>query len=223
VDGGGLATANPASGNEWDALLNEASASHVMNTEPHIGWLKELGLDYGWGPTSLMQTILESFNLFTDLPWWACIMAVGYGARLLILPLHVRASDTSARLAHAQPLMAPIQQKLRESGLAGDKIAQAAATQEFRATLKAAGVKYSDLFKPILLQGFLGFGLFRLVNGMSHLPVPGFADGGMLWFTDLTMTDPFGVLPIASGLMMWYVVKVNSLSQPPSPRTHELQ
>ena len=55
------------------------------------------------------------------------------------------------------------------------------------------------------------FGMFRLLRGMAALPVPGLEDGGILWFQDLTMPDPFYILPVASAAVMYYIMKVRLL------------
>jgi YidC/Oxa1 family membrane protein insertase len=47
---------------------------------------------------------------------------------------------------------------------------------------------------------FISF--FLAVRNLAQLPVPGFSTGGIGWFTDLTMADPFYILPICSSLGM---------------------
>jgi YidC/Oxa1 family membrane protein insertase len=52
------------------------------------------------------------------------------------------------------------------------------------------------------LWGFLpipfSFGFFRLINGMSSIPVPSMETGGFLWFSNLTVADPYYILPLLS-------------------------
>jgi YidC/Oxa1 family membrane protein insertase len=46
------------------------------------------------------------------------------------------------------------------------------------------------------------FGLFRIVSGMTNIPVPAMETAGYLWFTDLTATDPYFILPAAGTALM---------------------
>jgi YidC/Oxa1 family membrane protein insertase len=55
---------------------------------------------------------------------------------------------------------------------------------------------------PFFISAFLA------IRGMSKFPVESFTTGGALWFTDLTLADPYYILPVlATGsiLVMVYV------------------
>ena len=43
-------------------------------------------------------------------------------------------------------------------------------------------------------------GMFRMCLKCSKLPVPGWENGGTLWFTNLGATDPYFLLPVISGV-----------------------
>lgn len=66
------------------------------------------------------------------------------------------------------------------------------------------------LFVP-MLQVPIGFATFRLMRGMADLPVPGLDDGGFLWLTDLTQSDPYFILPIVTGIAFHLTFKVSGL------------
>lgn len=70
------------------------------------------------------------------------------------------------------------------------------------------GLKKWKLFLPMLQVPF-AFGMFKLTRGMAALPVPGLDSTGMFWFTDLTMPDPFYILPCVSAVMMVLSIKVS--------------
>jgi YidC/Oxa1 family membrane protein insertase len=42
---------------------------------------------------------------------------------------------------------------------------------------------------------------------MSNLPVPDMTNGGWLWFQDLTVGDPYYILPFASSAVVYYTIK----------------
>jgi len=49
---------------------------------------------------------------------------------------------------------------------------------------------YSCLQVPIFISVFVG------IRQMANLPVQSMAHGGLAWFTDLTVPDPFYALPL---------------------------
>lgn len=44
---------------------------------------------------------------------------------------------------------------------------------------------------------------------MANLPVPSLQTGGLLWFQDLTLSDPTYVLPLIVTATMWGVLEVS--------------
>jgi YidC/Oxa1 family membrane protein insertase len=66
------------------------------------------------------------------------------------------------------------------------------------------------------------FGLFRIINGMTHIPVPSLEDAGFLWFHDLTVADPFYLLPamgtgfLVTSLLVSYLAFISDISNFPS-------
>ena len=46
------------------------------------------------------------------------------------------------------------------------------------------------------------------IRNMCDLPVESFRTGGALWFQDLTITDPFFILPIISASTLFIMLQV---------------
>lgn len=184
----------------------------------HIGYLKELGLDYGWGPTSLMQwllehihvysgTVLESLNIASGMPWWASITITAIVVRAALFKAYINASDNSAKMIAAKPITDPIQAKTREAQKNRDWLAVQMASQEMRIVHARAGISIWRGFVP-LLQVPLGFGTFWIIRGMASLPVPGMVDGGILWFQNLAVPDPTYLLPAITSGIFYVLLKV---------------
>ena len=81
------------------------------------------------------------------------------------------------------------------------------ARQEKLRMERQIGFKQWKVFVP-MLQLPIAIGVFRLFRDMSALPVPSMETGGVLWFTDLTVSDPYFFLPIVGGLIFYRVLKV---------------
>ena len=189
--------------------LDSVTTAEYPHISEHIGYLKELGLDYGWGPTAFVQTLLEHVHVYTGTPWWGSILLTALFVRLALLRSYITASDTSARMVLINPDIKPIKDRLDAARHVKDVDEMRRLAEELRALYRSADVHIWKVFVP-LLQIPLGFGTFRLLRGMSDLPVPGLENGGLLWLQDLTLSDPYFILPVVTGLAFHVTFKVGA-------------
>lgn len=193
--------------NAWDIPL-DPTFDTPTSFEPHIGYLKELGLDFGWGPTSMVQWLLEHVHVYSGLPWAGSVILAAVIVRASLVKFYFDASDMAGRQATILPYTQGIRDRIVASRANNDQQAMLAAVKELRDLNKKAGVNYFRLFLPTILQTPLGFGTFILARNMANLPVPGLENGGYLWFPDLTVPDPTYLLPALASGLMYYVFKV---------------
>ncbi len=187
--------------------ISKITTSDLASIPERIGYLKDLGLDYGWGPTAFIETLLEHIHVYTGTPWWASILLTALAVRIALIKPYIAAADVSARAAAVQPITAPIREKMMAAQRAGDQQRMLMARQELIAIHKRAGIQMYKAFVP-LVQVFLGFGTFRLFRGMATLPVPGLETGGLLWLKDLTVRDPYFILPVVTAGAFYLVMRV---------------
>lgn len=174
----------------------------IRNIPEGIGYLKSIGIDYGIGPTSMIQWTLEHIHIWGGLPWWGAIAATAVLLRVVTFPLYLKSADMAARNSALISVTQPLSSKLQAAQKAGDQAAVMQAWQELNATRKAAGLSYTAQLTPMVVQAVLGFCSFRLMRAMATLPVPGLQTGGFGWLTDLTVTDGYLILPaIMAGAM----------------------
>jgi YidC/Oxa1 family membrane protein insertase len=62
---------------------------------------------------------------------------------------------------------------------------------------------FPDAQVPIFLSVFTG------IRGMTNLPVPSMTDGGFAWVSNLTVPDPFFILPVLTSATMLAALEVN--------------
>ncbi|KAK3403378.1 60Kd inner membrane protein-domain-containing protein [Sordaria brevicollis] len=181
----------------------ELTGSDLLNLPEQIGFLKTLGLDYGWGVTSMMQWLTEHVYVYSGLPWWATLAAVAAIVRIAIFKPSLAASQESQKMQdlNKDPKYAALMDKVKAASYDSSKQADLMRLrQEIGYMTKAAGVNYFKVFIPFI-QVPIGFGMFRLIRGMAALPVESLETGGTLWFQDLTVADPYFALPIASACL----------------------
>lgn len=70
---------------------------------------------------------------------------------------------------------------------------------------------HNSLFCELLLQAPVFISFFFALRGMANLPIESFKTGGMLWFTDLTVPDPFYILPLITSVSLFCTLEVSWL------------
>ncbi|KAJ5165257.1 Membrane insertase OXA1/ALB3/YidC [Penicillium coprophilum] len=183
------------------SLKNAVNINDITTIPERIGYLKELGLDFGWGFTSTMQWLIEHTHIWTGLPWWASIVTVGLLTRLAMLKPVIGASENAARMNNAKPKSEPLRRKMIAATTEGNQQEAQIARAELQQINNEFGIKTWKSFIP-MLQIPLGFGCFRVVRAMTSLPVPAMATETAGWIKDLTVADPTYILPmIAAGTL----------------------
>ncbi|KAI8963160.1 60Kd inner membrane protein-domain-containing protein [Daldinia sp. FL1419] len=172
----------------------------VLDIPEQIGYLKNLGLEFGWGPSSMCEWVLEHTYIYTGMPWWATIAAVAAAWRVAMFWPTLAASRNSALLQQLEsnPAYAKAKADFNEAmWKTRDRVAQMQAQEKMMRLRKESGASFTRMLATFLTVPF-SFGMFRVLRGMAALPVPSFETGGLAWFTDLTVHDPYYILPVTS-------------------------
>ncbi|KAI0453548.1 hypothetical protein F5B21DRAFT_479058 [Xylaria acuta] len=183
-----------------DDLLRGFDSQSFLDIPQRIGYLYDLGLDYGWGSAACCQWLLEHVHVYSGLPWWGSIAAVALLFRGVIFYPTLMGSKHAAitQLVTTTPEYVRAKADFDEAVTrTQDRSAILNARAEMRRLNKAAGASALMPLVGITMLPF-SFGMFRLVRGMADIPVPGMETGGLAWFTDLTVPDPFYILPCLS-------------------------
>jgi membrane protein insertase Oxa1/YidC/SpoIIIJ len=179
-------------------LIDEAQQQLTAIT--HWGDFKVLGLASAYTPTGWVESIVEITHLTTGLPWWGTIVASTVVFRLLLLPLAIKGQRASAKLAKIRPQLDPIQAELSKAKNLGDKIGLQ--TASFKMQQLFIKEKFNPLSSivfnlgqiPLFIAAFVAF------KKIGELPVPGLETGGFGWIQDLSVADPYYILPVVSSV-----------------------
>ncbi|KUI71493.1 Mitochondrial inner membrane protein OXA1 [Cytospora mali] len=191
--------------------LSDLDGASLLNIPETIGYLHNLGLDYGWGPTAVCQWVLEHMHVWGGLPWWASIVGLCVAVRVVMAKPALVAQQEGVKMnkMRADPMFASLNEKWMMALAVSGSMPQAEMMQlrmQMNLVRERYGVKMWKMFLP-MMQAPIAFGGFRLLTGMGALPVPGLETAGTLWFTDLTMPDPYMILPCISTIMMFFSIK----------------
>jgi YidC/Oxa1 family membrane protein insertase len=183
--------------------------SKTPDLTPHIGFLHEAGIDFGWGPTSMVQWTMEHIHILGGFDWWGTLLVSAVVFRLAMLYPTIMSSDTMARLGHIKPQMDKINEeykRLSDNGQATEALAYR--QTEHKALKEFAGASTTGLWLPLAIQLPLGFATFRFLRNLCATPGVGRETGGIWWFADLSVADPYYILPVLMALWMHLFARV---------------
>ncbi|KAF8250639.1 hypothetical protein K440DRAFT_639149 [Wilcoxina mikolae CBS 423.85] len=217
------ATSPPSSTGFLDSFTDTPLSSAADAVQPGtMGYLHSLGIDFGWGTSTMIQTLLESIHVYGGLPWWGAIMASVLLVRTIQFPFYCKMSSNTARMKEANPLLAPITKQLQAAQKRSDTAEMLRQRQEMQNMLKIAGVDRRWLLFPIT-QIPIFYGFYKTLREMSELKVPALTTDGLGWFTDLSVADPTYILPAAAsalvGLQIYFGGESGATSMAKSVKT----
>ncbi|XP_036406999.1 mitochondrial inner membrane protein OXA1L [Megalops cyprinoides] len=173
--------------------------------------LSELGLG-SYTPVGLVQNVLEFMHVDVGLPWWGAIVAGTVLARCAVLPVIVKGQREAAKLNNVLPEITKITHRLNEAKRSGNQLEFAKASSDMMLFQKEHDVNPLRGFLVPLVQLPVFISFFIALRNMSCLPVPSMQSGGLWWFPDLTVADPFYILPLAVTGTMFAVLELGAES-----------
>jgi YidC/Oxa1 family membrane protein insertase len=161
-------------------------------------------VDYGWSFFGAIAKVLLKGILFVQgfIPnvGWAVVIFTIF-IKLLLFPLTFTSSKSMAKMQTLQPKMKAIKKKYKNQK---DPEQRKQMNIETMALYKQEKVNPAGGCLPMLLQMPILFAFFRLLPisiNFRHEP-------WLLWLTDLSIKDPFYVLPILMGATQILVTKM---------------
>lgn len=191
--------------NMMPELTDVTSSLNALGEES----LKSLGLGK-MTPVGIIQQILEMIHVNLDVPWFGAIAIYTIILRLLLTPVYVKSRQASIKTLNHSEVTNALLEKVRRATLRGDDLM----AKEYRAELKEYQVKHGiqpyKQFLPLLIQSTMFIPTFMGLRGMAELPVESMKTGGILWFQDLTLADPYYGLATLTSLSLAAIVRIGA-------------
>jgi len=159
-------------------------------------------IDLGW--FSFIAVPLRAVLLFFQglvINWGLAIMLLTVAVKLVLYPVTQRSYESMEKMKLIQPQLTELQKKYEN-----DK--QQLAMQQME-LFKREGVSPLGGCLPMLAQMPIYIALYRTIWGSTELYNAPLA----LWIKDMSQPDPFFVLPLLLGVLMWVQ---NKLMPPPT-------
>lgn len=185
-------------------LTNAAEVS--TNLEPTF---ESLGLG-GYTPVGFFERILEIMHVDFGMPWWGAIAVCTVAVRVLISPLVIMSQRNAAKMNNHMPELQLLQIKMSEARQSGNALDSARYAQEVMLFMKE---KQLNPFKNVLVplaQAPLFVSFFMGLRNMAGKPVESMVDGGLFWFTNLTVPDPTYLLPLITSATLLVTIEIGT-------------
>ena len=162
-----------------------------------------------FGPMiDFMGGVLELFHS-VGAPWWLSIVFLTVMVRAALFPLAVKQVKNMRAMQDLKPEMDEIRSKFTN-----DRQRQQEALMEL---YKERRVNPLAGFLPVLVQVPVFITMYYVIRGHEET-FPSFASGGLFWFTDLTRSDPYFILPVLSASILVLAGEISSRNVNPSQK-----
>lgn len=167
------------------------------------------GFNPSWWPYALIQNTAYTINVYAGAPWWVSIILTTLGVRLALTPVMIASFRNSTKLSVIQPEMKKELEAIKTAKLDNDQLALNQHSIALRGIYLKHNVNPFAIFILPLTQSAVFFSFFYAIRKMSRLSVDGFTTGGLAWFKDLSIPDPYCILPIINAGLMFSGMQMN--------------
>jgi YidC/Oxa1 family membrane protein insertase len=186
-------------GAKRDLALEAFPASEALVDVPEVdiaeaidwGWFRGLSKFLG----TMMLDLLRWFYQLTGI-WGVAIILLTVVVKLVLLPLTIKQYKSMRKLKEINPELTKLREKYKD-----DKVKL---QQEMQALFQRTGANPLSGCVPLLIQFPVWIALYAMLGAVVDLYHEPF-----LWLPDLTQPDPFYILPVGMGVLMFIQTKMN--------------
>ncbi|XP_071696233.1 mitochondrial inner membrane protein OXA1-like [Rutidosis leptorrhynchoides] len=154
-----------------------------------------------WFPVAALQYAIDGVHMYTGLNWWAAIAVTTLIIKTLLIPVMIHRLKASSKISNLTPKIEEIKQDIDDQRMGFFE-----GNEQIHRLFKEHGVHPLAPLMGIVIDAPIFISFFFALENMVE-KVPSFTTGGVSWFLDLTATDPFYILPVASGFLFWLNVE----------------
>ena len=168
---------------------------------------------------NVLGVVLLYFHDNLGVPWWLSIAMLTVVVRSVLFPLTVKQVRSMRAMQDLKPEMDRIRAQYRDN--------RQKQQEEMMKLYQERKVNPLGGCLPILVQMPIFIGIFYVIRQFGGYTVgdktvpgtePSFQDGGILWFQNLSVADPYFVLPVLSALTMLAATEITSKNIDPQQR-----
>jgi YidC/Oxa1 family membrane protein insertase len=158
--------------------------------------------------TGIFGSVLEFFYSL-GLPWWLSIVLLTMIVRSLLFPLTAKQVKSMRAMQDLKPEMDKVRAKYKDN--------KQKQQEEIMKLYQERQVNPLGGCFPLVIQMPIFITMFYVIRSFDQTH-PSFASGGILWFKDLTVADPYYILPVLSAATMFAASQITSKNLDPQQR-----
>ena len=186
----------------YEVFCGPKSLKYLSKRDPRLGKWINFGF-FEWLARPLLR-LLKTFHKITG-NWGFAIVLLTFFVRLLLLPLNIRSYKSMKVMQQIQPQL----QKLREK----HKKDPQTLNKEMMALMKTNKANPLGGCLPLMVVQLPVFiALYRVLGESIELYQAPF----IFWIQDLSLYDPWYILPVLSGITLFVQQKITPMTAPPA-------
>jgi YidC/Oxa1 family membrane protein insertase len=158
--------------------------------------------------TGIFGNVLEFFYAL-GVPWWLSIVLLTVIVRSLLFPLTAKQVKSMRAMQDLKPEMDKVRAKYKDN--------RQKQQEEIMKLYQERKVNPLGGCFPLVIQMPIFITMFYVIRSFDQTH-PSFASGGILWFKDLTVADPYYILPVLSAVTMFAASQITSKNLDPQQR-----
>ena len=202
IEGGAFSLEVYAGPQEWRRL--RALGRNMEHANPYGGFMRGVVQPFA---TIVMRLLLWMHDTLRLSYGWVLVV-FGIVVRIILWPLNQRAMRSSLKLQAIQPEMAAIQKKYRTNPQKQQ--------EEMMRIYREHGMTPFSMFGgcwPMLIPMPVLFALFFVFQNTIE-----FRGVSFLWLEDISLKDPYYILPFIMGVSMYVLSWIGMRNSPPNPQ-----
>jgi YidC/Oxa1 family membrane protein insertase len=167
-----------------------------------------------YSPPDLVVRCIELTHNLTGLEYWGSIALFTLALRLVMAPINISAVRNGARMAVVRPEVDRLQKAMKADPRGSDMIVM----QKYQSEIKAVFTKHQvnplrSLIGPMVQIPVFASVFFGIMKFGDYYGA-GYTTGGLLWFPDLSSSDPYHILPVVNAMSFLAMIELGADGMP---------
>jgi YidC/Oxa1 family membrane protein insertase len=200
---------------EQPPLALDETTQDIANAVPSVsppplefGDFSELGL-LSWTPAGFIRWTIEVIQVTTGMPWFHTIICATVLWRIVLVPISIKTLQNSARLLPMSNRLLAIKDEMAIAQKQRDKLALQRIMLKQQKIYSDAGVSMGPMIIAPFVQLPVTLGLFFGIKKICQLPLEQLKNSGLDILPDLTMADPYFILPTIAAIVINVQISVS--------------
>jgi len=186
---------------EYTAFMGPKSHHLLVNVDDNLSNVVDFGF-FNWIGRQILAMLKWFYALCGN--WGVAVILLTIVVRIMVLPFNVYSYKSMKKMQEIQPQIASLRERYKDD--------QQKQQQEMMTLMRENKVNPVGGCLPVLLQFPIFIALYQVLGNSIELYQAPFT----LWINDLSLKDPFYILPVLMGVTMFIQQKITPNTMDPA-------